>query len=417
MSAPAGCSSRPHRAPARLDPLLGAYLAGVYGGGKAPGDRVFLPVERSIYRIVRRRPEREQRGPSTRCSLLAFSLVSVLVLYLLQRVQGSLPLNPTDATACRRRSRSTPRSSFVTNTNWQNYGGEPTMSHLTQMAGLAVQNFVSAAVGIAVAVALIRGLVRRRSATIGNFWVDLTRGTIRVLLPLAFVVALVLVSQGVVQNFHGFTEATTVQGATQSIPGGPIASQEAIKELGTNGGGLLQRQLGAPVREPERLHQPARDLRPPDDPVRAHLHVRPAGQGPAPGLGALRGDVRALDRRRRPRDALRGRRATRRLAGDRRRRRQHGGQGGPLRHRGVRPVRRVDDRHVDRLGQLGPRQLHAARRRGAAREHDARRGQPRRRRRRPLRDARLRAARRVHRRARWSGARPSTSARRSRPRR
>ena len=143
--------------------------------------------------------------------------------------------------------------SFVTNTNWQNYGGELTMSHLTQMAGLAVQNFVSAAVGLAVAVALIRGLARRRGTTIGNFWVDLTRATLRVLLPLAVVFALVLVGRGVVQNFDGFTEVTTVEGTVQSIPGGPAASQEAIKELGTNGGGFWNANSAHPLSNPDGL--------------------------------------------------------------------------------------------------------------------------------------------------------------------
>ena len=137
--------------------------------------------------------------------------------------------------------------SFVTNTNWQNYAGESTMSHLTQMAGLAVQNFVSAAVGIAVAVALVRGITRRRSETIGNFWVDLTRGITRILLPLSIVLALVLVARGAIQSFDGFTEAHTLQGGTQSIPGGPFASQEAIKELGTNGGGTLNANSAHPL--------------------------------------------------------------------------------------------------------------------------------------------------------------------------
>ena len=161
-------------------------------------------------------PTREQTWPVYALALLAFSLVSVLGLYALQRVQGSLPLDPTDAKAVPPALAFNTAVSFVTNTNWQNYGGELTMSHLTQMAGLTVQNFVSAAVGLAVAVALIRGFVRRRSATIGNFWVDLTRGTIRVLLPLAIVVAIVLASQGVVQNLHGFTHAHDGAGRRRS---------------------------------------------------------------------------------------------------------------------------------------------------------------------------------------------------------
>jgi K+-transporting ATPase ATPase A chain len=230
--------------------VLGAYIAGVFGGGRAPGDRVFLPVERVIYRVCGVDPTREQTWAVYAFALIALSLVSVLGLYALQRVQGALPLNPTNAKGVPPALAFNTAVSFVTNTNWQNYGGELTMSHLTQMAGLNVQNFLSAAVGLAVAVALIRGFVRRRSATIGNFWVDLTRGTIRVLLPLAVVVAIVLASQGAVQNFHGFTHATTVQGVAQSIPGGPIASQEAIKDLGENGGGPYNANAAHPFENP-----------------------------------------------------------------------------------------------------------------------------------------------------------------------
>lgn len=230
--------------------VLGAYIAGVFGGGRALGDRVFLPLERAIYRFCGVDPDREQTWPVYALALIAFSLVSVLGLYLLQRLQGVLLLNPTDAKAVPPALALNTAVSFVTNTNWQNYSGELTMSHLTQMAGLTVQNFLSTAVGLAVAVALIRGFVRRRSATIGNFWVDLTRGTIRVLLPLAIVVAIVLASQGAVQNLHGFTHATTVQGVTQSIPGGPIASQEAIKDLGENGGGPYGANSAHPFENP-----------------------------------------------------------------------------------------------------------------------------------------------------------------------
>jgi K+-transporting ATPase ATPase A chain len=231
-------------------PLLGGYLARVYGGDRAPGDRVFGPVERLIYRIVGVDPAQEQRWTVYARSVLAFSVVSVVVLYVLQRVQGSLPGNPTGVGAVSPAVAFNTAVSFVTNTNWQSYSGESTMSHLTQMAGLAVQNFVSAAVGMAVAIALVRGLVRRRSATIGNFWVDLTRTITRVLVPLAFVAALVLVSQGVVQNLSGGTDVTTLEGAAQVIPGGPVASQEAIKELGTNGGGFYNANSAHPFENP-----------------------------------------------------------------------------------------------------------------------------------------------------------------------
>ena len=231
-------------------PLLGAYLARVLGSGGAPGDRVFAPVERAIYRIAGVDPGREQPWTVYALSLLAFSVVSVVALFVLQRLQGALPLNPTDVEGVPSALAFNTASSFVTNTNWQNYGGESTMSHLTQMGGLAVQNFVSAAVGIAVAVALVRGLTRARAETIGNFWVDLTRVTVRVLVPISAVIALALVSQGAVQSLRGPAQATTVEGATQSIYRAPVASQEAIKELGTNGGGIANANSAHPFENP-----------------------------------------------------------------------------------------------------------------------------------------------------------------------
>ena len=230
---------------------LGLYMAKVFGPEReAPGDRVFLSVERVVYRLTGVDPNREQRWQIYAVSVLAFSLVSVLFLYLLQRFQGSLPVNPTNVGAFPEALSFNAAISFVTNTNWQNYAGENTASHLTQMVGLAVQNFTSAAVGLAVAVALIRGLTRRQSATIGNFWVDLTRAVTRILLPIAFVAAIVLVSQGAIQNLRGFTTAQTVERAAQVVPGGPFASQEAIKELGTNGGGPLNANSAHPFENP-----------------------------------------------------------------------------------------------------------------------------------------------------------------------
>ena len=234
-------------------PLLGAYIARVFGGGTAPGDRVFLPVERALYRLGGVDPEREQPWQVYALSLLAFSLVSVLGLFLLQRVQGGLPLNPTHAGGVAPALAFNTAVSFVTNTNWQNYAGESTMSHLTQLAGLTVQNFVSAAVGIAVAITLVRGITRRRSETVGNFWVDLTRSTTRILLPLALVLALALAGLGVVQTLRGPVDAHTVAGATQAIFRGPVASQEAIKELGTNGGGPLNANSAHPFENPSGL--------------------------------------------------------------------------------------------------------------------------------------------------------------------
>jgi K+-transporting ATPase ATPase A chain len=248
-------------------PILGRYFAKVYGGGDAPGDRVFGPAERVIYRAVRVDEKREQRWTGYAASLLAFSVVGVFFVYALQRLQEHLPFNPDGMKGVPPALAWNAAVSFVTNTNWQNYSGESTMSHLTQMAGLTVQNFVSAAVGMAVAVALIRGLSRRSASTIGNFWVDVTRTLTRILLPLSFVFAIVLTSQGVVQNFHSSTEARTVDTSvvatdadgnetaveTQMIPGGPIASQEAIKEFGTNGGGPYNANASHPFENPNGL--------------------------------------------------------------------------------------------------------------------------------------------------------------------
>jgi potassium-transporting ATPase potassium-binding subunit len=234
-------------------PLLGSYMAKVYGGGRAPGDRVFGPVERLIYRVCGVDERSEQRWTTYALSLLAFSFASVVVLYAQLRLQGHLPFNPDHQKDVGPLLSFNTAVSFLTNTNWQNYSGESTMSHLTQMSGLAVHNFVSAAAGAAVAVALIRGFVRRRTHTFGNFWVDLVRTTIRVLLPLSIVFTLVLVSQGAVQNFHKARTVTTVTGQTQTIPGGPVASQEAIKEIGENGGGPYNANSAHPFENPNGL--------------------------------------------------------------------------------------------------------------------------------------------------------------------
>ena len=222
---------------------LGDYMAWVF-----TSDRSLWP-ERAIYRVAGVDPAVEQRWTGYTVSLLVFSALSVLVLYVLQRAQGLLPLSlgfPGVKPALAFNT----AASFVTNTNWQAYAGESTMGHLTQMSGLAVQNFASAAVGLAVAIALIRGFTRAESGTVGNFWSDLTRATVRILIPISFVFALVLVSQGAIENLHGFHDVTTLSGQTQSIPGGPVASQESIKELGTNGGGFYNANSAHPFENP-----------------------------------------------------------------------------------------------------------------------------------------------------------------------
>jgi K+-transporting ATPase ATPase A chain len=218
---------------------LGDYMHRVYTGVR------HTAVERGVYRLLGVRADAEQSWGVYARGLLAFSVISILVVYALQRLQDKLPLSLGLAPVTDHIAWNT-AISFVTNTNWQAYSGESTMGHLTQMAALAVQNFVSASAGMAVAIALVRGFARRRSETIGNFWVDLVRGTIRILLPIAFVGALVLVAGGLIQNFSGPHEVTTLTGGTQSITGGPVASQEAIKELGTNGGGFYNANSAHP---------------------------------------------------------------------------------------------------------------------------------------------------------------------------
>jgi K+-transporting ATPase ATPase A chain len=222
---------------------LGDALARVY---TSPRD---LRVERAIYRVAGVNPDVEQRWSTYARAVLACSFVGILLLYGLQRLQALLPLS-RDLPGVPAPTAWNTAVSFVTNTNWQSYSGESTMGHAVQMAGLAVQNFVSAAVGLAVAIALVRGIARSRTDRLGNFWVDLTRGVVRVLLPLSFIAAIVLMLGGVVQNLADDQTVTTLAGGSQTIIGGPVASQEAIKELGTNGGGFYNANSAHPFEGP-----------------------------------------------------------------------------------------------------------------------------------------------------------------------
>ncbi|GIH24010.1 potassium-transporting ATPase potassium-binding subunit [Acrocarpospora phusangensis] len=222
---------------------LGDYMYRVYTGARDTA------AERVVYRALGVRSGAEQRWSVYARSLLAFSVISILVVYGLQRVQEHLILNAGMAAVPDHIAWNT-AISFVTNTNWQAYSGESTMGHLVQMAALAVQNFVSAAVGMAVAIALVRGFARNRAETVGNFWVDLVRGSLRILLPIAFAGAIVLVAGGVIQNLASAHELTTLTGGTQHITGGPVASQEVIKELGTNGGGFYNVNSAHPFENP-----------------------------------------------------------------------------------------------------------------------------------------------------------------------
>lgn len=232
---------------------VGSYMARVFAGERTFAHAVFGPLESLIYRVSGVERDSEMGWTAYAASMLLFNLVGFLGLFGLLRLQGVLPLNPAAVPSMPTDLAFNTAVSFVTNTNWQAYAGETGVSYLTQMAGLTWQNFVSAATGIAVAVALIRGLTRRETKCVGNYWVDLTRAIVYVLLPASLVLSLVLVSQGVVQNIAAPTSATTLEGATQLIAQGPVASQEAIKELGTNGGGFFNANSAHPFENPTPL--------------------------------------------------------------------------------------------------------------------------------------------------------------------
>ncbi|MCV9962039.1 potassium-transporting ATPase subunit KdpA [Pararhizobium sp. BT-229] len=232
---------------------LGAYMTRVFTGERTPLSLLFVPVERGLYRLSGTSEKEEQHWTSYAFAMLMFNLAGFVVLYLLLRLQGSLPFNPAGMTAVGPELSFNTATSFVTNTNWQNYGGESTMSYLVQMAGLAVQNFVSAATGMAIAVALIRGFARASGKSVGNFWVDMTRATLYILLPICIVLTIVFVYLGVPQTLGAYVTATTIEGAQQTIALGPVASQLAIKMLGTNGGGFFNANSAHPFENPDAI--------------------------------------------------------------------------------------------------------------------------------------------------------------------
>jgi potassium-transporting ATPase potassium-binding subunit len=229
---------------------LGTYMARVFEGERTWLTPVFAPLEKVIYRLCGVRENEEMTWYAYALSLLAFSLVGLAYLYLLLRTQKWLPFNPQHIDNMSPDLAWNTAVSFTTNTNWQFYSGETAMSYLSQMAGLAWHNFVSAAAGIAIAVAVVRGLVRTNVKTLGNFWVDLTRCSLYVLLPISIVVGLLFVSQGIPQNLHAYQAVKSVEGFSQSVTGGPMASQEVIKELGTNGGGFVNANSASPNENP-----------------------------------------------------------------------------------------------------------------------------------------------------------------------
>jgi K+-transporting ATPase ATPase A chain len=234
-------------------PIVGTYIAKVMEGERTLLSPVLVPIEHGIYRACGIDESAEQGWKAYALSVIVLAVVAIVALFVMLRLQDVLPLNPAGNGAQSPDLAFNTAVSFETNTNWQNYSGETGATNFTQAIGLAVRNFTSAATGLAVAVALVRGLVRRNASTLGNFWVDLTRGTLYILLPVAFIFALILVWQGVPQTWDGPTTVTTLQGAHQTIAIGPIASQESIKELGNNGGGFLNANSAHPFENPTGL--------------------------------------------------------------------------------------------------------------------------------------------------------------------
>jgi K+-transporting ATPase ATPase A chain len=232
---------------------LGTYMARVFAGEKVFLSPIVRPLERTVYRLCGINPDQEQHWTSYTTAMLVFSLMAFLFTYAIQRLQGILPFNPQHMAAVAPDLSFNTAVSFASNTNWQAYSGETTLSYFTQMAALTVQNFVSAAAGIALAVALIRGFMRSQTKTLGNFWTDLTRTTLYILLPLSIVVAIALVILGVPQNLDPYTHVITLSGAKQLIAQGPVASQVAIKQLGTNGGGFFNANSSFPFENPNAL--------------------------------------------------------------------------------------------------------------------------------------------------------------------
>jgi K+-transporting ATPase ATPase A chain len=230
---------------------LGGFMAAVFDGRRTFLSPLLAPVERALYRFAGVDPAREQSWLGYAAAMLAFNAGGFVLLYAILRLQAELPLNPNGFAAVEPHLAFNTAVSFVTNTNWQSYGGEATMSHFSQMTGLAVQNFLSAATGIGMALALARGFARIETRGVGNFWADLTRGTLYVLLPLSFVLAIVFAGLGTPQTLSGNVEATTLEGASQTIALGPVASQLAIKQLGTNGGGFFNANSAHPFENPD----------------------------------------------------------------------------------------------------------------------------------------------------------------------
>ena len=383
---------------------VGTFLFRLYSGERTCLHPVLAPVERAIYRVAGVDPSGEMTWVAYALSMLMFSGVCVLVLFAVLRLQGYLPLNPAGVPSMPSLLALNTAVSFVTNTNWQAYSGESGVSYLTQMVGLAWQNFISAGVGMAVAVAFVRGLTRAGRREIGNFWVDLTRSFLYVFLPLSLVLSVMFVSQGVIDNFKAPTQVKTVEGASQTIAQGPVASQEAIKELGTNGGGFFNANSAHPFENPTPLTNLLQVFAILSIPAGLAYMVGQVRGGHSARMGATgrhddpvlhRSSDDLLVRAHRQPQHHQGRRDASRDRGEFGR--EHGGQGGPLRHRTDVGVRELDHRGIVRSGQCESGQSHAACRRHGDAQHRARRDRIRWGRLGPVRHAHLRDLGGVHR--------------------
>ena len=277
---------------------LGWYMTAVFNGERTFLSPVLRPVEAGLYRLGGVDETREQDWLTYTVAMLLFHVGGFLILYGLLRLQGFLPFNPQAMTAVPEYLSFNTAISFITNTNWQNYGGESTLSYLVQMLGLTHQNFLSAATGIVLAVALIRGFARASAKTVGNFWVDITRCTLYILLPICIPYALFLIWQGMPQTLGAYVDATTLEGAKQTIAVGPVASQVAIKMLGTNGGGFFNANAAHPFENPTALSNLRADRLDLRHRRGAHQCVRPHGRRSAPGLGHSGRDGHRVRRRR-----------------------------------------------------------------------------------------------------------------------
>ncbi len=359
--------------------FIGGYMLKVYRGERVWLSRVIRPVEQLTYKAIGADENHEQGWVAYLVSILAVTLVSIVFTYLVLRFQDHLPFNPEGLPGVPAPLAFNTAMSFATNTNWQNYGGEATMSYFSQIVGLVLHQFLSAAMGMAVAVVVIRAIARRTMSTLGNFWVDMVRGILYVLLPISVVIALILVANGAIQNFSGYSVVHTLTNGLQTIAQGPVASMEAIKDLGTNGGGFFNANAAHPFENPNGFTNSLEIftclLIPFGLTITFGKWVGKVKQGIA--LGAVMGIILIAGfgvvawQEQQGNPALVGTGASQ-VEVEHLCRRQHGRQGSPLRANPVRPVQHGDHRHQHGLGRRVTGQPDSHRRARAARVHQAR---------------------------------------------